>query len=202
MQDVTTRDKSPSLERRQSNSASPRLYTADELLRLSSKGDQRYALMRGDLITMAPAGAEHGDRALNLGARMRIFADDHDLGTVFAAETGFQLEYNPDTVLAPDAAFVRKERLPVGKLPTGYFPGAPDLAVEVVSPGDTRRKVNDKVAAWLHFGTRLVWVLRSHNKSVTIHRADGTEQVLNEGDMLDGEDLLPGFQVPVSHLFR
>jgi Uma2 family endonuclease len=192
----------PTVEQQAPDQEMRRLYTAAELCQLSQKGNKRYALVRGELVTMAPAGVEHGDRALGLGARMRIFAEDHDLGVVLAAETGFLLERNPDTVLAPDAAFVRKERLPAGKLPTGYFPGPPDLAVEVVSPNDKKSEVTDKIESWLHFGTKLVWVLRSSNKTVTAHRPDGTEQVFTDQDELDGEDVLPGFRIPIRHLFR
>jgi Uma2 family endonuclease len=190
------------VEQQSSKLEPPRRLTAAELLQLSNRDHKRYALIRGELITMAPAGAEHGARASSLGARMQVFAEDHELGIVFAAETGFQLEVDPDTILAPDAAFVRQARLPAGPLPAGYFPGAPDIAVEVVSPGDTQREVADKVAAWLEHGTHLVWVLRSRQKTVTVHRLDGTVQVLGENDLLDGEDVLPGFRIPIKHLFR
>jgi Uma2 family endonuclease len=151
---------------------------------------------------MPPAGIEHGKRASRLGARLDSFVEEHDLGVVVAAETGFYLERNPDTVRAPDAAFIRKDRLPEGDLPRGYFPGAPDLAVEVVSPGDRADEVDDKVQTWLRFGAQRVWLLSSRTKSVTVYRPDGSAQVLTSDDLLDGEDVLPGFQVQVSRLFR
>ncbi len=179
-----------------------RCYTADELLEISTDSGHRYELIQGELIIMAPAGAEHGDTALGLGARIRVFADDNDLGAVFAAETGFLLEQKPDTVRAPDVGFVRKARLPNGKVPRSYFPGAPDLAVEVVSPGDRADEIDDKVKCWLRYGTRLVWLLVPKTRSITVYRSDGTAQVLNVNDTLDGEDVLPGFRFPVNRLFR
>ena len=179
-----------------------RLYTADELMEISKDDTHRYALIQGELIVMAPAGYEHGDRAMSLGARMRIFADDHDLGSVCAAETGFLLAAGPDTVLAPDVGFVRKERLPQGQMPSAYFPGPPDLAVEVISPNDKPIKVSDKVKLWLQYGTRLVWVLNARTKTVTAHRIGGSVRIFQVDELLDGEDVLVGFQFPVSRLFR
>ncbi len=184
------------------SSTKNRRYTADELLEISTDSNHSYELIQGELIIMAPAGAEHGDTALGLGARMRVFADDNDLGAVFAAETGFQLEQKPDTVRAPDVGFVHKNRLPNGKVPRSYFPGAPDLAVEVVSPGDRADEIDDKVKCWLRYGTRLVWLLVPKTRSITVYRIDGTAQVLNLNDTLDGEDVLPGFRFPVNRLFR
>lgn len=183
-------------------SGNNQLYTANDLLRISARGHQRYELIRGVLHTMPPAGIEHGDRALRLGAHLQIFVEDHDLGIVVAAETGFYLERDPDTVRAPDAAFIRKERLPAGPLPSGYFLGAPDLAVEVVSPNDKAGDVEDKVQTWLRFGTRLVWLLAAKTRTVTVYRLDGAIQVLTGNELLDGEDVVPGFQIPVSRLFR
>jgi Uma2 family endonuclease len=179
-----------------------RLYTAEELMQLSKRNEHRYELNRGVLKTTPLAGIEHGIHASRLGALLQIFVEEHDLGVVVAAETGFYLERNPDTVRAPDAAFIRKDRLPEDNLPRGYFLGAPDLAAEVVSPGDTADEVNDKVQTWLHFGAQRVWVLSSRTMSVTVYRPDGSAQVLTGDDLLDGEDVLPGFQVQVSRLFR
>jgi Uma2 family endonuclease len=183
-------------------STTTRSYTAAELMEISTDSSHRYALIQGELIVMAPAGYEHGDRAMSLGARMRIFAEDHDLGSVCAAETGFRLDEDPDTVVAPDVGFVRKARLPDDQAPSSYFPGPPDLAVEVVSPNDRPTKVSDKVKLWLRYGTRLVWVLNAKAKTVTAHRLDGSVRIFQVDELLDGEDVLPGFQFAVSRLFR
>jgi len=178
-----------------------RLYTAEDLLEISARGENRYELIRGKLITMAPAGSEHGHLALGLGARIRIFVENHELGVAFAAETGFILERNPDLVRAPDVGFVRKERLPEGSLPSTYFPGAPDLAVEVVSPHDAAADVQNKVQDWLTHGTQLVWVVEPKSQTVTVFRADGSARVLKPGDTLEGENVLPGFTFEVAKLF-
>ena len=150
---------------------------------------------------MSPAGSIHGDLALNLGARIRIYAEDHNLGRSFAAETGFLLEISPDTVRAPDVSFVRTERLPAEGLPKSYFPGAPDLAVEVVSPNDRASDVQEKVQEWLRHGTLLVWVVEPESQTVIVYRSDGSATVLQKGGELDGEDVLPGFSYSLDRLF-
>jgi Uma2 family endonuclease len=174
--------------------------TADGLLELSVRDDNRYELIDGKVRAMPPAGAEHGYFAMGLGAAMFLFASNNQLGAVFAAETGFILERNPDTVRAPDTGFVRRDRLPV-PLTGKYFPGAPDLAVEVVSPNDRADEVQDKVQDWLAHGTQLVLVVEPKSRTVTIFRPDGTANVLQATDTLDGEDVLPGFRFPLSRLW-
>ncbi len=174
--------------------------TADELLELSAWDENRYELIHGKVRSMPPAGAEHGYFAMSLGAAMYVFASDNLLGNVFAAETGFVLERNPDTVRAPDAAFVSKKRLPA-RLTGKFFPGAPDLVVEVVSPNDRADEVQDKVQDWLSHGTQLVWVLEPKSRTVTVYRPDGTANVLQADGTLDGEDVLPGFRFPLPKLW-
>ncbi len=177
-----------------------RLITADELLEISARDENRYELIQGKVRVMSPAGGEHGSFAMAIGARIHIFVSDHQLGTTFAAETGFVLERNPDTVRAPDVAFVRKQRIPK-PMTTRYFPGAPDLAVEVVSPGDRADEVQDKVQDWLSHGTQLVWVVEPKTRTVTVYRPNGTANVLQATDTLDGEDVLPGFHFPLQRLW-
>jgi Uma2 family endonuclease len=178
-----------------------KLYTADDLLEISARDGNRYELIHGRLHVMAPAGDLHGSYAMGLGARMYTHADDNDLGIVFAAETGFVLETAPDHVRAPDAAFVSKARLSQ-KLTGKYFSGAPDIAVEVVSPNDTVSEVQDKIQDWLTHGSRLVWVVDPRSRTLTVYRPDGTANVLKAVDTLDGEDVLPEFSFPLSRLFR
>lgn len=179
-----------------------RLYTAEELLETSRDTSRVYELKKGILTIMSPAGSDHGDLAMGIGARMRVHAEDNNLGVVFAAETGFRLETDPDTVLAPDVGFVAKHRLPEGRLPKGFFPGPPDLAVEVVSPGDRASEVQEKVQDWLAFGVALVWIVEPRTRTVAIYRADGSATVLDESATLDGEDILPDFAIKLSALFR
>ncbi len=150
---------------------------------------------------MSPAGSLHGTLALRIGAYIQIFIDENDLGYAFAAETGFVLETSPDTVRAPDVSFVRTERLPAEGLPKSYFPGAPDLAVEVVSPYDRASEVQEKVQEWLRHGTLLVWVVEPESQTVIVYRSDGSATVLQKGGELDGEDVLPGFSYSLDRLF-
>lgn len=178
-----------------------RLYTADELLEISARDENRYELLHGRLRIMAPAGDVHGDMAMGVGGWMRVHADQNDLGKVFATETGFILETNPDLVRAPDAAFVKQERLSIG-MKGRYFPAAPDIALEVVSPNDTASDVQDKIQDWLTHGVRLVWVVDPKSRTLTVYRPDGTANVLKPKDTLSGEDVLPGFAYPLAKLFR
>jgi Uma2 family endonuclease len=177
------------------------LVTADELLRLPS-GEFRYELIAGELKQMAPSGAEHAAFGMNLATYLGYFVLTHKLGTVFLAEAGFKIAQNPDTVLAPDMAFIRRERIEVTGLPRGFYPGAPDLAIEVVSPGDTVYEVEEKIAAWLKAGTLVVWVVNPKQRSVAVHRTAQPVTVLCENDELDGGDVVPGFRLPVAAIFE
>ena len=176
------------------------VVTADELLHLT--GDhRRYALVRGELLRMTPAGFAHGAVVVNLTAPLAQHVKAHRLGIVCGAETGFVLARDPDTVLAPDVAFVRRERIPASGAPATFWNGAPDLAVEVVSPGDTRPQVASKVDTWLAAGARVVWVADPQDESVTVHQRDRAPRHLTAGDTLDGAPLLPGFRLCVADVF-
>lgn len=164
--------------------------------------DQRVELVRGELIAIAPAGFEHGSVALTIAALLHTFVRQHKLGVVCAAETGFVLARSPDTVRAPDAAFVSGERAAQQMHKAGFFEGPPDLAVEVVSPGDTADGVEEKVLEYLRAGTRLVWVVRPRTATVTVYRSLKQVFVLTRGDALEGDDVLPGFAVPVAAIFE
>ena len=180
-------------------STSKTLIAADELLRISAKG--RYELIRGELVEMAPAGARHGDIAMLIGWRLSEYVMGNRLGKVFAAETGFRLACDPDTVRAPDVAFVSKDHLPPGELPTGYLDVAPDLVVEVVSPSDAAGDVQAKVEDWLRAGTRLVWVVYPDTQTVTAYRALDDVRVLTEKHAMSGEPILPDFSLAVIEVF-
>ncbi len=122
------------------------------------------------------------------------------MGVVTGAETGFLIGRNPDTVRAPDVALVRAERIPESE-PVGFFPGAPDLAVEVLSPSDAAGDVLAKVQDWLDAGCRAVWVLDPQTRTVTTYRTRRQIAVLCGSETLNGGDVLPGFEVPVARLF-
>jgi Uma2 family endonuclease len=177
-----------------------RLLTADELLDLPDDG-QRHELIAGELRTMALRGGQHGWVTMRLSAPLYQHVTTHGLGWIFTAETGFVLRTQPDTVRAPDVAFVRQERVQeVGEV-TGYWPGAPDLAAEVISPNDRYGAVDEKVAAWLESGTRLVLVVNPRRRTVAVHRPGAPPRMLTENDTLDGEDVVPGWALPVRALF-
>ena len=123
------------------------------------------------------------------------------MGAVTAAEPDYIIARNPDSVLAPDIGFVRKDRILVSGRSVKFWPGAPDLAVEVLSPSDSALEVDEKTAEYLTAGTALVWVVNPKRRTVAIHRADRTVSLLSDGDVLDGEDVLPGFRFPVAEIF-
>lgn len=176
--------------------------TADALLRLP-RGGARYELVEGVLRTMTPSGHVHGKVAARVAARLVSFVEKHDLGLAYGAETGFMLRRSPDTVRAPDAAFVTAARLSATALsPHGYFPGAPDLAVEVTSPSDTKSELDEKIAAWLDAECRVVVVLDPVRKTASVYRAGHDVRSLTVTDELSLPDLLPGWSVPLEELFR
>jgi len=176
-----------------------RRHSAEELYDLPLD-DVRVELVRGDLVCEPPAGFGHGVRASEVAYHLRRFLEGHPAGVVCGAETGFVLSRNPDTVRAPDAAFVSAER--AGRLADQerFFEGPPDLAVEVRSPGDLQREVAEKVADYLAAGTRLVWVIDPRRRTVTVHRPGADASILGPDESLDGGDVLPGFSLPVSRL--
>ncbi len=173
--------------------------TADQLLHLHDP-PWRHELVRGHLQTMSPAGSWHGDITSRLHRLLANPVHDHRVGKVYAAETGFLLARGPDTVLAPDIAFVQQCRVPASRS-RGFFVGAPDLAVEVRSPADTRRALRQKARCWLDHGVRLVWLVDPERASVTAWPCGGSASDLTAQDVLTGGDVLPGFAVPVRAIF-
>jgi len=169
----------------------PAFMTADELLHVRIP-DKRVELVHGKLVVREPAGLRHGRVALDLARRLADHVDARGLGKVYAAETGFTLARDPDTVRAPDVAFIRGNRLPDPE-PTGFPDLAPDLVAEVLSPGDRPGEVLAKVADWLSAGTRLVWVIDPARRVARVYRDDGTERIVTADQMLEGEDVVPGF---------
>ncbi len=174
-------------------------FTAEELLRLPTDG-RRMELVKGKVYELPPAGARHGSVAHKIALLLGVHVETNQLGRVFAAETGFVIQRNPDTVLAPDVAFVGRERLSQDELPTGFLELAPDLVVEVVSPSESTREVNEKAKAWLRAGTHRVWIINPANRSASVFRSPGDVHTLSEEDSFDGEDVVPGFACPLREL--
>lgn len=165
--------------------------TAEELLHTAIPGKWT-ELVRGTLRVSEPPGTRHGLIAARLLFRMGQHVYTNELGELFGQDTGFQIESDPDTVRAPDVAFISAARLSaIG--PRGYAAIAPDLVVEVLSPGDRPSEVLEKVADWLRTGVRLVWVLDVERRVARAHRADGSIALVPEGGAFDGENVLPGF---------
>jgi Uma2 family endonuclease len=174
--------------------------TANELFEMPH-GGFRYELVKGELRKMPPSGSEHAAIIGRLTMRLGQCVEANDLGLYFGAEGGFKLSSDPDTVRAPDLAFISKERVPESGIPKNFWPGAPDLAVEVVSPGDTYNEVEEKVEDWLAAGTRAVWIVNPRRRLVTVYRSLTDVTHLSEGDELDGGDVVPGFRCEVSEIF-
>ena len=174
--------------------------TADELLAMPHNG-YRYELVQGELRQMALAGRQHGRIAANFIGSLIVFVKEHDLGEVHSSETGFIIDTAPDTVRAPDVSFVSRERAEATAEERGFFPGAPDLAVEVISPNDRYSEIEEKVSDWLRAGTQMVVVIDPHQRTATVYRAPDDICILTEGDMLDGGDVVPGWQMPLADVF-
>lgn len=175
----------------------PALLTAEELLHTSIP-DKRVDLVRGVLVVREPPGLRHGRIALTLGRRLADHVDAGALGRVYV-ESGFKLASNPDTVRGPDVAFIGHTRLPEPE-PIGYPTLAPDLVVEIQSPGDRPGEALGKVADWLSAGTRLVWVVDPERRLARIYRLDGSEEIVTADHTLHGEDVVPGFACPLASI--
>lgn len=185
----------------------PRAMTAEQLY-ANPVAHARTELVRGQMLVHEPASWTHGDVA----ARILVAISEHltaerrangwpwPRGRVVAAETGFTLSRSPDTVRAPDVAYVRMDRCPTQ--PPAAFPEfAPDLVVEVLSPSDRAAAVREKVADWLAAGTLLVWVVDPTRQTARACRADGSESHVAATDALQGEDVLPGLHLALADLF-
>lgn len=172
-----------------------RVFTADDLLRIPEDGF-RHELVRGELRTMSPAGGRHGRIAARIAGSLIPFVLQCRLGEVYIAETGFVLARNPDTVRAPDVAFVGADRVvPIDE----YFPGPPDLAFEVISPSDLYSEVAEKTREYLRAGTRAVVVVDPRTTTVNVHRPDGVTTTV--ADVLAVDDVVPGWKMTLAEVF-
>ena len=175
--------------------------TAEHLLQMPDDGRHRYELVAGRLRTMTPAGSLHGILVMRLAIALGNHVDEKRLGLIFGPDTGFKLESDPDTVRAPDVAFVAQARIPATGIPTGFWRGAPDLVVEVLSPTDVRSELEEKIEDYLRLGVEVVWFVEPSLRHVTVRRQNAPSRILTEADTLDGGALLPDFRYPLSRLF-
>jgi Uma2 family endonuclease len=177
-----------------------RLYTAADLATMGS--DAPYELIDGELREVSPCFDDPSRIGVRISSPLFAFVEEHELGEVFGADGGFRLPGDRETVVAPDVAFLRIERIPPDHDFQSFFLGAPDLAVEVGSLSNTPEDVADKVQRYLSAGSRLVWVVWPLSQTVAVHRPGREPEILGIGDVLDGEDVLPGFRLPVRSIFR
>lgn len=176
-----------------------REFTIQDMYSIKSDHGERYELMKGMLRVSEPPGFTHGDVALNIGMLLKLYVKKHRLGKV-VTESGFILTHNPDSVRGPDIAFVYAERLK-GKFLDSFFNGAPDLAVEVLSPNDRFPEVEQKIWQYFEAGGRMVWIVDPAEQTVSVRRPGQDAQRLEGKDLLDGEDVVPGFSCRVWELF-
>jgi Uma2 family endonuclease len=175
-----------------------KIWTDAELMALPKDGAKR-ELLKGEIV-LSPTGSEHGWIAVRITSALEHHVRHGRLGLVFDSSTGFRL--TPDDLLTPDAAFVAKERLAgMRRVPRGFFQGAPDLVVEVLSPSDSVDSVHEKMARFFAHGCRLAWVINPAEKTALVYRGSTADRLLKTGDTLDGEDVVPGFRLPLAELF-
>ena len=177
----------------------PKLHTARDVERLDAQG-QRYELIRGELLPMSPTSGEHGRETMTIAAIIWNFVDEQNLGDVYAAETGFLLTKKPDTVLAPDVAFVRRDRL-TNISTKGFADCVPDLVVETRSPSDSQRSVAAKLKRWIDFGVHIVIDLNPQGRTLTVYRPGCEPETLGPDDTLHGYDVLPASLCPCLGFF-
>ena len=182
------------------STTSTALMTAEDLMNLPDD-DLRHELINGELIAMPLPKAPHARAANRLGAPLMQFVLDRDLGEVYIGDVGYQLTWNPDTALGPDVSFISKQRLKEMGEEEGYWQGPPDLAVEVLSPGDRRGKVNKKISLWLRSGTKQVWIVDPKHRTVTIYRSEVDTTTFSGTDDLEAQDLFPGFRIALDRIF-
>ena len=173
--------------------------TAEHLLAMGS--DARFELVKGELRPMSPAGSRHGRIITRIAYPLTNFVNQHKLGEVFGSNTGFILSRNPDTVRAPYIAFVPAERMSAVGDTDAFCPGAPDLAVEVMSPGDRISEVMEKISEYHASGCRAVWIVNSSKRTVTVYCPDLDPIVYTDGATIDGGQVVPGFSLDVKDIF-
>jgi len=175
-----------------------RYWTDNELMSLPKDG-RKYELIDGDLL-MSPVGMTHSDVCINLSTLSNNFVCRKRLGKVFDSSIGYRLSRT--VLLSPDVSFVSKVRLTeIMVAPEKFLYGAPDLAVEVLSPSDTLKIIEDKLDKYFEHGTRLAWILDYKRKSVSVHTLDGITRLTKPGEWLTGGEVLPGFKCRLRQIF-
>jgi Uma2 family endonuclease len=174
--------------------------TAEELF-ASPEYEKHCELVNGELITMAPAGGEHGIITIHITLLVGDFIWKRRLGKCVAAETGFILSRHPDTVRAPDFAFIPKDRIPPEGISEKFLTLVPAIVIEVLSPRDHALGIADKIEDWVRFGVDEVWVVNPKLKTLTVHTATHDPHLLRVNDTFQGSPILPGFSLPIADIF-
>jgi Uma2 family endonuclease len=177
-----------------------KLYTAEELAAMRT--DEPWELWEGELRKVPGAGSAASTLAGWIGILISRFVEPGDLGLITFADGSFIFRRNPDVVIVPDVAFTKWENVPNEEAPISFFPGHPDLGVEVKSPSDRRRDIEEKMERYRDAGVPLVWWVLPEDRAVEVYRDGQLVATLHEGDVLDGGDVLPGFTLPVAEIFR
>lgn len=178
-----------------------RLLTAEDMLEMAPDG-QRCDLIRGELHCMAAAGGEHGEIEMDFGSRLAVHVRERGLGRVYGAETGFMLNRDPDTIIAPDVAYVRADRLPPRSQRRGFLALPPDLVVEVLSPSNRAGEIRGKIHDYLQGGVPLVVIVDPRQRTIESHTPGQPIRTFQEDEEWDAGDILPGFRLAVADLFR
>ena len=158
-------------------------------------------LVKGNLVEMNPPMPRHGEICSNVDFLLRLYLNDHPTGRVVTNDANVLIKRNPDTVRGADWAFVARSNLPGQNPEEAFWPGPPDMAVEVLSPGDRAGAVREKNEAWLAAGVKLLWVVDPDHETVAIYRSPADVIVKTATDTLDGGDILPGFHCRVAEIF-
>jgi Uma2 family endonuclease len=182
-------------------STATRLITADELLRMPDEHPRCCELVDGEIVQMSPPGFAHAIVSQTLSQTLWEYVSKRGLGRVISTEVGFIVSRDPDTVLAPDGAFIREDRFRVIGIPIGYFPEVPTLIFEVISPNDKPRDIFAKMQRWLAGGVELAWSIDPRQRTVTVWRPGEEPSMLKESDTLIGEPVLPEFKCGVADIF-
>jgi Uma2 family endonuclease len=175
-----------------------KIWTDEEFMALPEDG--RYELVNGELVSMGNSGMEHGELGSFLGGSLSLYVRSRKLGVICDSSTAFSLKSGNRR--SPDVSFIAKERLQgIKRLPKGYFEGAPDLAVEILSPSNTVEEIHTKIVEYFENGAQLIWVINPQEQYVLVYHAPSPDALLRVGDCLDGEAIVPGFSLAVAELF-
>lgn len=175
------------------------LMTLEQFERLPASDELTYELSEGVLVREPRPGRPHGTAVALAAHHLVAYALEH--GGFVTTETGYVLADDPPTVRGPDVAYTRGDPVPYGK-PAGFIRGAPDLAVEVISPTNRWADIRAKIRQYFEAGSRLVWIVHPETRSVVVHTSPDASRTLGDTETLDGGEALPGFRVDVAQLFR